>query len=223
MASLAMERARLEAWSDEQVVQRVLAGQVEVFEILMRRYNSRLYRVAVSITRNPAEAEDVVQDAYVRAYTHLRQYEARAPFATWLTRIAVHEALARSHKQSRFEPIGDDVEPEAIAGRAKASPEQHASDTEVTSLLEETILRLPAKYCTILIMRDVQEMDTAETAECLGISEENVKVRLHRARALLRRELYAYAGANVEKVFGFDGERCDRIVARVFERIGSGA
>ncbi|HET8667382.1 MAG TPA: RNA polymerase sigma factor [Terriglobales bacterium] len=216
--SAVVELARLEGWPDDEVVRRVLAGEIEMFEIIMRRYNSRLFRVALSIVRNEAEAEDIVQDAYVRAYVHLDQFEARAQFSTWLTRIAVHEALARAKRRNRQEPLEEEDSPGTLMTRMR-SPEQSASDKELKMLIESAILTLPAKYCTVLIMRDVQEMDTAETAACLGISEENVKVRLHRARAILRRELYARAGGNLTRAFGFDGDRCDRMVAGVFRRL----
>ena len=105
-----LEQARQEAWSDEQVVRRVLAGETALYELLMRRYNQRLYRVARAILRNDAEAEDVMQDAYVRAYQHLANYEGRAKFSTWLTRIAVHEALARSRRHSRFQSLDNSEE-----------------------------------------------------------------------------------------------------------------
>src|SRR5690348_5893596 len=104
-----LERARLESWTDEQVVERVLAGETAAVEVLMRRCNQRLYRVARAILRDDAEAEDVMQDAYVRAYQHLSQFAGRARFATWLTRIAVHEALARSHRRARVTAL-DDIE-----------------------------------------------------------------------------------------------------------------
>ncbi len=213
----------VQAYTDEEIVQRVLGGEREMFEVIMRRYNSRLYRVALAVLRNEGEAEDVVQDAYVRAYTHLRQFEGRAMFSTWLTRIAYHEALARAQRGNRytsFDPVDPDNPPEIqVELQSNNNPEKNAADKEMSILLENAILSLPDHYRTVLIMRDVQQMDTAETAACLGLSEENVKVRLHRARAILRKELYARFGATVKTAFGFDGARCDRIVDRVFERI----
>jgi RNA polymerase sigma-70 factor (ECF subfamily) len=217
-----LERARLESWTDEQVVERVLAGETAAFEVLMRRYNQRLYRVARAILRDDAEAEDVMQDAYVRAYQHLSQFAGRARFATWLTRIAVHEALARSHRRARVTaldgiagPDGEFVMPTAPS----TSPEYQASARETSRLLEDAILALPDAYRTVIMLRDIEEMNTAEAAACLDISEDNLKVRLHRARALLRRELFARAGASSSSAFEFPATRCDRIVANVFARL----
>jgi RNA polymerase sigma-70 factor (ECF subfamily) len=217
-----LEQARLEAWTDEQIVERVLAGETALYEIVMRRYNQRLYRAARAILRDDAEAEDVLQDTYVRAYQHLSQFAGRARFSTWLTRIAVHEALARVEKRQRFEAVADiDLEGnrEPMLMSKLPDPESRAMQVELTHLLEESILSLPAVYRTVLMLRDIEEMNTAETAAALEIKEENVKVTLHRARVLLRKELYARAGTTTAAAFPFMATRCDRVVQRVFERL----
>src|SRR5215472_9043650 len=179
MASAALlEQARQEAWSDELVVRRVLAGEAALYELLMRRYNQRLYRVAMAILRDDAEAEDVMQDAYVRAYQHLAEFEGRAKFSTWLTRIAVHEAFARLRRDARFSPLEDPdsgrhgVDAFIVPDR---NPEQQAVDAELTALLENAILSLPRDYRVVFILRDVEEMSTAEAAECLNLTQENIK------------------------------------------------
>lgn len=224
MATMALlQQAKAECWSDEEVVARVLGGETALFEIIMRRYNQRLYRVARSILRNDAEAEDVMQDAYVRAYQHLDQFAGRAKFATWLTRIAVHEALARVRRRSRVqeldaEPYGGNMDP---LSAKTPDPEQQASDRELLVLLQSAVLALPANYRSVLVLRDIEEMSTADTAEALELSEENVKVRLHRARALLRRELFARAGAQRGNAFSFMGARCDRMVEAVMRRLAA--
>jgi len=224
MATMALlQQAKAECWSDEEVVARVLGGETALFEIIMRRYNQRLYRVARSILRNDAEAEDVMQDAYVRAYQHLDQFAGRAKFATWLTRIAVHEALARVRRRSRVqeldaEPYGGNMDP---LSAKTPDPEQQASDRELLVLLQSAVLALPANYRSVLVLRDIEEMSTADTAEALELSEENVKVRLHRARALLRRELFARAGAQRGNAFSFMGARCDRMVEAVMRRLAT--
>lgn len=206
--------------TDEQVVERVLAGDTAVYEILMRRYNQRLYRVARSILRDDAEAEDVMQDAYVRAYQNLKQFEGRSKFATWLTRIAVYEALARRGFRGRFEEL--DAQPEGAPMNPVSTfrnPEQEASLTELRQVLEEAIQQLPESYRAVFMLRDIEQMSTAETAECLDLSEENVKVRLHRARGQLRELLYERVGASGQAAFQFLAPRCDRIVRAVLERI----
>lgn len=219
-SALAEEKLLLQ---DEDVVARVLDGDTAMFEVIMRRYNQRLYRVARAIVRDDAEAEDVMQDAYVRAYRYLGQFEGKAKFATWLTRIAVHEALARKRRQSRFE------EPEAASEQkgdpmdqfasSAMTPEQQASNSELRALLESTIEELPESYRTVFMLRDVEQMSISEAAEALQISEENVKVRLHRARAMIRKNLYARAGVEGSSTFQFHAVRCDRVVKNVFERI----
>ena len=209
--------------SDEEVVARVLAGETAMFEIVMRRYNQRLYRVARAILRNDGEAEDVMQDAYVRAYEHLDQFAGRAKFSTWLTRIAVHEALARQRRGNRYQELepmaereGDPMDRFASLG---TDPEQQASNSEIRSLLEEAVEKLPDAYRTVFMLRDVEDMSTTDAADALEITEENVKVRLHRARALLRKNLYARAGMQSKEAFTFHAVRCDRVVRNVFERI----
>jgi RNA polymerase sigma-70 factor (ECF subfamily) len=200
----------------------VLRGETALFEILMRRYNQRLYRVARAILRDDAEAEDVMQDAYVRAFQHLNQFAGRSKFSTWLTRIAVHEALARVHRRNRYDALEDYAEAQGetmIFASGAPSPEQQVGAAQTNAILEEAILTLPENYRTVLMMRDIEELSTAETADALELTEENVKVRLHRARALLRRELFARAGSTRASAFGFMGERCDRVVKRVFERL----
>ena len=208
---------------DEEVVARVLAGETGMFEIIMRRHNQRLYRVARAILRNDDEAEDVMQDAYVRAYEHLDQFAGRAKFSTWLTRIAVHEALARQHLRNRYQELEPSPEQEGDPMDRFASlaqdPEEQASNSEIRRLLEEAIDKLPDDYRTIFMLRDVEEMSTADAADVLEITEENVKVRLHRARALLRNSLYVRAGMERKEAFNFHAVRCDRVVKNVFIRI----
>lgn len=220
LATQPVEPAQL---TDEELVQCVLAGEKQMFEILMRRYNQRLYRVTRAILRNDAEAEDVVQEAYVRAYQHLNQFAGRSSFATWLTRIAIYEALGRVRSRKKIEEIDAMDEPRRDSVQQlsvrDATPEQAASGSEVRSLLERSIDALPDTYREIFMLREVEEMSTSETAQCLGITEENVKTRLHRARALLRKEIYARAGATSSTAFQFMGARCDHMVESVMRRI----
>jgi RNA polymerase sigma-70 factor, ECF subfamily len=180
-----LERARIEGWTDEEIVHRIVGGEPVLFEILMRRHNQRVYRAIRSILREDAETEDVMQEAYVRAYEHLVQFEGRAQFSTWLTRIAVNEALKRLAARGKFDPLGaEDYEGEEGTMRPFAenslNPEANASRVELSGLLEDAILILPPIYRAVIVLRDLEEMSTAETAEVLSLTEANVKVRLHR-------------------------------------------
>jgi RNA polymerase sigma-70 factor (ECF subfamily) len=212
------------ALSDEAVVERVLAGDTALYEVVMRRYNTRLYRVARAILKNDGEAEDVMQDAYVRAFQYLGQFAGRAKFSTWLTRIAVHEALARAHKAKRFEDwddMNENMQSEIGAAPLKLNPESETASVEMNKILEQAIESLPEHYRTVVMMRDVEEMTTAETAECLSLTEDNVKISLLRAHGMLRKELYENARISAADVFPFHAPRCDRIVANVFARLAA--
>ena len=219
-----LEKARVEGWTDEEIVQRVLKGELALFELLMRRHNQRVYRAIRSILRDDSESEDVMQEAYVRAYEHLAQFEGRAQFSTWLTRIAVNEALKRLTARGKLDPLDEDWH-EGEDGIMPAfqsnspTPEANASRSELKGLLEEAILALPQMYRAVIVLRDVEEMNTAETAEVLSLTEANVKVRLHRAHELLRGELFTRAGASNTQAFDFHATRCDRVVCAVFERL----
>jgi RNA polymerase sigma-70 factor, ECF subfamily len=210
------------ALSDEQVVADVLGGQTALFEVLMRRHNERVYRAARAIVRDEAEAEDVMQQAYVNAYTHLRQFNRQAQFSTWLTRIAINEALARVRRQRRYEPFEEEgslVEAFVNQGSPR-DPEREAASGELRGLLETAIDCLPDGAREVFILRDVEAMSTADVSVALGISEEAVKTRLSRARAALRRDLMERTRSTAAEVFRFYRPRCDRVVARVLERLG---
>jgi RNA polymerase sigma-70 factor (ECF subfamily) len=214
-------RAGLAALADEEVVRRVQLGEHALFEILMRRYNQRLYRVARSILRDEAEAEDVMQQAYVNAYQHLSQFAGRARFSTWLTRIAVHEALARVRRRGRAREVEmPDIDGDAVAlESARPSPEQEALAAELRRLLEGALDTLPRASRAVFVLRELEGLSTADVAECLQVSEDVVKTRLHRARARLRQELFERAGLVREDAFAFHATRCDRVVATVFARL----
>jgi RNA polymerase sigma-70 factor (ECF subfamily) len=218
-----LERATSEGWTDQQVIEQVMAGNTALYEIIMRRYNQRLYRVALSILRDPAEAEDVMQDAYVRAYQHLDQFAGHAAFSTWLTRIAVNQALYRlkaRHRDQQMAEFEADEEESMKVTEPSLDPEQRASVMEVGRLLEEAVLELPSQYRSVIMLRDVEELSTAETAAALELTEENVKTRLHRGRAMMRNLLYARVGAQGKAAFPFMGSRCDRVVRGVLARVG---
>ncbi len=222
-----LERARAEGWADEEIIRRILQGDVVLFELLMRRNNQRIYRAIRSILRDDLESEDVMQEAFVRAYEHLSQFEGRAQFSTWLTRIAVNEALNRLKARGKLDPLdqqlyeGEDGAMSEFQSNSP-TPEVSASRGEVRGLLEDAIMTLPIAYRSVIVLRDVEEMSTAETAEVLSLTDANVKVRLHRAHEMLRAELFARAGVNSSQAFEFPATRCDRIVNAVLERLIQG-
>jgi len=206
--------------SDDEVVRRVLDGDVALFEILVRRHNQRIYRTVRAVLRSDDEVEDVMQQAYLSAYQHLNQFAGNAQFSTWLTKIALNEALGRRRRRER--PFGQ-ANDEAMMDLPETTlpdPEQQATASELREVLEREIAALPASFRIVLVMRDVEGMSTAEAASCLEISEDLVKTRLHRGRTMLRDNLYRRAGVTLESVFTFGNARCDRLVAAVMESIG---
>ncbi len=205
--------------SDEETVARVRGGEVELFEVLMRQSNGRVYRAVRSVLRDENEVEDVMQDAYVRAYEHLRDFEGRARFSTWVTRIAVHEAFARVRRHKRFRPLDLHEEGSMSTGTA-GTPEQLTSDGEMRSVLEAAIERLPEDFRSVFVLRAVEGMSGVETAECLGIPEDTVKTRLYRARGKLQEMLIDSIEPALPKLYEFHLTRCDRVVSRVMARIG---
>ena len=179
-------------------------------------------RVARGIVKDDAEAEDVMQQAYVNAYTHLDQFADRAKFSTWLTRITVYEALGRLRRRGRLmeiDAMSETGDPRAVLASRDQDPEQEAMTGELRVALERSLDSIPQIYRTAFVLREVEGLSTAETAECLDTSEDVVKTRLHRARALLRRELMARAGTEAGDAFRFHAVRCDRVVAAVFAQL----
>ncbi len=227
--------------SDAEIVARVVAGEIELFEVLMRRHNQRLFRTARAIVRDDAEAEDVMQEAYARAFSQLAQFEGRAQWSTWVTRIAVNEALGRVRRTGRFVSAdvegveearlsrkttdrNDDAWREANGAAAPfpTGPEDHAAARELGGFLERALDDLPDIYRSVFVLREIEELSTAEAAACLDITEELVKVRLHRARQGLRDRLDRRVGSALRGVYDFHLSRCDRVVAAVMARIGAG-
>ena len=218
---------RPEPMTDEQVVERVLGGETALFELLMRRHNTRVYRAVRGVLGSEEDVEDAMQQAYVNAYTHLGQFAGRARFSTWLTRIALHEAIARARRRgTRMESglageEGREDEDVRLAA-ADPSPEHKAFSAELRTLLEEAIDALPPGYREVFMLREVEGLSTSEAADSLELTDEAVKTRLHRARALLKERLLARTGAEAADAFQFHAVRCDSVVSGVLERIGAG-
>jgi len=197
----------------------VLSGDNDLFELLNRRHDQSVYRTARTIVRNEADAEDITQETYLHAFQHLSQFEHRAKFSTWLLRIAIHAALARHRGNARFEDLDEIVESEAPRTDPRSSPEQLAARSEVREVVQRAIDELPATLRTVLMLREIEGMSTTEAAEVLDISEDNLKVRLHRAKAALREKLVEQAGEEGPHLFIFEAPRCESLVQRIFEQI----
>jgi len=212
------------ASSDAALIALVMAGDTNAFEGLMRRYNRMIYRAVRSVVRSDAEAEDVAQEAWVAAYRHLDQFEGRANFATWVRRIAYRAAVARARKRPT---LTDGACEGALANRSSGLDAENAMDDpaqklhrrQMARLLERAIDMLPTDQRVVLVLRDVEQLSTAETAESLGLSEANVRVRLHRSHQTLRELLTLELGDALEEVFSFDGQRCDRLVRGVLSSL----
>ena len=214
----------LDVLDDAELARRIAAADPVAFETLMRRYNGRLFRVARAILKDDSDAEDALQDAYLDAYRHMADFRGGAQLATWLTRIVVNQSLMRLRKQRRDRvvvPFGDrhgterqQVETD-VADQQTESPTHAMLRAEIRVMLERRIDELPVAFRTVFVMREVEEMTVEETATCLAIPAATVRSRLFRARALLRESLARDVDMVTGDVFGFDGDRCDRIVARV--------
>jgi RNA polymerase sigma-70 factor (ECF subfamily) len=203
--------------TDDDLLARIRRGDLRYFEALMRRHNRRVFRVARAVVADDAEAEDVMQEAYVRAYAALTGFEGRSTFATWIARIAVNEALGRA-RRTRFRLL--------VRGRDSGcrpppplDPEAGAERTELRAILTAAIDALPDGLRRAFVLREVEQLSGAETAEILGISEDAVKVRLHRARCLLRDTISDELGEDVKSLYGFHLDRCDRVVWGALERL----
>lgn len=202
------------ALEDAELVRRVVAGDVAVFEILMRRHNPRVYRTIRAILRDETEVEDSMQQTYLLAYTHLSSFAGASSFATWITRIAVNEALGRRRKNARVVSLHDS-DPEDPTMTSRRSPEDEAEHQEAVRILERAIDRLPQGHRLVVMLRDVEQLSTAEAASVLGITEEAVRIRLHRARLALREAWADEVDERAPEAFPFHAPRCDRVVAAV--------
>ena len=210
--------------SDHDLIARVRNGEGAAFEKLMRRYNQRIFRTARSVLRDEAEAGDVVQETFVRAFRHLEQFEERSSVGTWLTRIAVNEALSRLRRSQRFNVLDSETNQEEGGSYSVESkqpgPEEQASSQELRSVLTAAIDSLSQELRTVFVLREIEGLSTLETSEALQLTSEAVRVRFHRARQALRRAVEKQVGNKVQGLFTFAGARCDRTVAQVFLKLG---
>ena len=193
---------------DRDLIGRVLGGSRDAFEQLVRRHNQRLFRAARAVLRSDTDAEDALQQAWLDIFRNLAAFRGDSAFSTWATRIAVNTAIHHARKQP--------VLTEAPPPEQEAGPDVAFERAEVGKLLESCLAQLPQGNREVMVLRDVLELDTAETAACLGLTEEAVRVRLHRARGAVAAAL---AELTLDRVYSFDGERCDRVTANVMSRL----
>ena len=211
---------------DAQLAARAASGDGAAFELLMRRHNRRLFRVARSVLRDDADAEDALQEAYLAAYRAIRFFRGDSSLATWLSRLVLNQCLSRLRRDKRRENIvaivaDADADAESMQP-GPDTPDRSLVRAQLRTLIEKKVDELPEAFRTVFVMRCVEEMSVEETADLLAIPEATVRSRHFRARSLLRESLAQEFDLAEQELFGFDGERCDRIVARTLARVAAG-
>ncbi|MBB3412099.1 RNA polymerase sigma-70 factor (ECF subfamily) [Rhizobium sp. BK316] len=213
----------IEERSDPELVAMALARDPAGFRAIMRRYNRRLFRIARGILRDDAMAEDALQDAYLKAFRHLADFQGTSAFSTWLTRIVMNEALGRLRKARRTPEMPVDTMQGRIldfpTGSPIDNPETSMAQRQILKLVEEATDSLPEEFRLVFIARVIEEMSVEETAEMLSLKPETVRSRLHRARALLRRQLDEMIGPIAMDAFPFAGWKCDRLTEKVMRAL----
>jgi RNA polymerase sigma factor (sigma-70 family) len=200
-----------ESVPDNVLVKNILSGERRQFELIIRRYNKRLYRIGMSILNDDTEVEDAMQVSYVKAFEHLIDFEHRSSFGTWLTRIMLNECLAQKNKNKRLRIMEEEHHPNV---KNLTTPAHLLLNKELGGILEQAIADLPEKYRTVFVLREVEDLSIRETAAVLMLEESNIKVRLNRAKTMLRGYLNGYLKENV---YAFHLSRCDKMVDQVFK------
>ncbi len=207
---------------ESEVIKRILSGEKELYEILVRRNNQKLYRIIRSYIKDDAEIEDIMQDSYVKAFTKLYQFKLKSTFSTWLIRIGINESLARLKEKGKLYHLNEQSDNLSntileIPDNKQLNPQDKMIRNETKQLLESAIDSLGIKYKTVYIMKEVEEMSLKEVSVALGLTVANVKVRLHRSKEMLKEKLYEVA--NDKNIFEFGFSRCDRITENVMKLI----
>lgn len=200
--------------SDEAIVRKILNGEKHLYEILMRKFNQQLYRISMSIINDDQEAEDIMQITYLNAYRNLAGFKHQSSFSTWLTKILINESLLHKKRKLKLERTLMESE---YHDTHTETPLNNLMNKELKVILEKAVATLPEKYRIVFVMREVQGMSTNETMEALDLGESNVKIRLTRAKEMLRTELSSYW--QPEKLYAFNLLRCDVIVNQVMQQI----
>lgn len=210
------------AMTDREIITRVIAGEKELYAWIIRRYNQRLYRVAMSIVADESEAEDVMQVSYIKAWENLAKFNFESAFATWITRILINESLLRVKKRKAGVVLRNeetDISPGMAVTAEKQNPLGKMMNVELKTILEQSIRELPDKYRAVFVLREIENLNVGETGECLSLTETNVKVRLNRAKAMLKKSLDKYYSK--EDIFHFHLRRCDIITDAVMNHINN--
>jgi len=204
------------------LVRRALAGDPDAFRAIIKVHNQRLYRIARGVLRNDAEAEDIVQEAYLRAFANLGAFRGQASLSTWLSRIVINEALGRLRKRKRIAAMPENPEAEIIRFPLNPSddPERTMAQRQILELVERATDSLPDVYRTVFVARVIEGLSIEETADLLAVRPETVKTRLHRARTLVRKTLEDEIGPVLLDAFPFAGRRCERLTQAVMRRLG---
>jgi RNA polymerase sigma-70 factor (ECF subfamily) len=227
MAQAELAAATLNDAGDVELARYACAGSAAAFRAIMERHNRRLFRVVRSVLKDEVEAEDALQEAYLQAFAKLDGYRGEAGLSTWLTRIALNEAFARLRRRRRAAALNDEIEASMgliidfpFQRTAAADPERLAARTEIRGLLERAIDDLPDAFRTVFVLRCVEQLSVEETAAALGVPEETVKTRLHRARSRLQATIDRQLADALDDAFPFGGARCARVCAAVLRRLG---
>ncbi|WPU91243.1 sigma-70 family RNA polymerase sigma factor [Mucilaginibacter sabulilitoris] len=208
----------ISALSDEEIVARIVNGEQHLYENLMRKFNLRLYRISMAIVNDDKEAEDIMQIAYLNAYRQLSNFKHQSSFSTWLTRILINESLLHKKRKLRLQKA---LMENNYNDYHRQTPLDDLMNKELKNALQKAVSTLPEKYRMVFVMREVQGMSTTETMEVLNLGESNVKIRLTRAKEMLRTELNAYWKPT--QLYEFNLVRCDVIVNHVMNVINTNA
>ena len=200
-------------YSETELIERILSGEHGLYEHLMRKYNQRIFRTGMSMLNNATEVEDAMQASYIKAYEHLADFENRSAFGTWITRIMINECLQHKKNKLRLQAVTENQHQNISHMN---TPVHALINKELGGVLENAIAGLPEKYRLVFVLREVEDLSIKETAEVLSLEESNIKVRLNRAKTMLRENLTGYMKENI---YSFHLTRCDRIVHQVFSKL----
>lgn len=206
--------------SEQEIIQKILDGELALFEILIRRYNAILYKIARSYDFNHAEAQDLLQDTHIAAYQNLKKFEMRSSYKTWIAKIMVNKCLYKlSYGSNKYELTNSDVDENSqpMFSSKKQTTEANVLNRELSNILEKSLEKIPVHYRTVFILREVEGLSVAETAEMMNLTPVNVKVRLNRAKTLLQKELEKYYSK--AQLYDFNLIYCDAVVKNVFDAI----